>query len=54
MGPNYSTRLDNEDVIVTLMRKLSDHTLKRRWADNAGVLIKSKGVVQFDDYVQIL
>ena len=54
MGPSYSNRLDNEDVIVMLMRKLPDEGLKRRWADKAGDLIKSNGVVQFDDFVQFL
>ncbi len=54
MGPSYSNRLDNEDVIVMLMRKLPDEGLKRRWADKAGDLIKSNGVVQFDNFVQFL
>ena len=29
MGSNYTSRLDNEDVIIMLMRKLPDEGLKR-------------------------
>ena len=54
MGYSYSSRLDNEDTIVMLMRKLPDESLKRKWADRAGDIIKTKGTVQFDDFVQFL
>ena len=54
MGPRYSARLDNEDVIVMLMRKLPEERLKRMWADKAGDLIKGKGLAQFDDFVNFL
>ena len=30
MGHNYVSRLDNEDVIISLMRKLPDEGLKRK------------------------
>ena len=33
MGTSYSNRLDNEDVIVMLMKKLPEDSLKRKWAD---------------------
>ncbi|CAB4042058.1 Hypothetical predicted protein, partial [Paramuricea clavata] len=54
MGSSYSNRLDNEDVIVMLMRKLPEDGLKRKWVDRAGDLIKSKDYVQFDDFVNFL
>ena len=54
MGNGYSSRLDNEDVIVMLMKKLPEDSLKRKWADKAGDIIKSKGLVTFDDFVSFL
>ena len=39
---DYPTRVDSEDVIVMLMRKLTEEHLKRMWADKATDLIKSK------------
>ena len=33
MGCNYTSRLDNEDVIIMLMKKLPDESLKRMWVD---------------------
>ena len=53
MGCNYSIRLDSEDVIVMLMRKLPVESLKRKWADRAGDLIKSKGQAEFADFGRI-
>ncbi|XP_028415652.1 uncharacterized protein LOC114539013 [Dendronephthya gigantea] len=46
MGSNYSNRLDNEDIIIMLMRKLPEENLKRKWADKAGDLIQTKGIAQ--------
>ena len=43
MGHDYTSRLDNEDVIIAMMRKLPDESLKRKWADESGDLIKRKG-----------
>ena len=43
MGPCYEARLDNEDIILTQMRKLPDESLKRKWTDIAGDIIQSKG-----------
>lgn len=54
MGCNYASRLDSEDVIVMLMRKLPDEGLKRKWADKAGDLIKSKDHVEFTDFVEFI
>ena len=54
MGPNYSNRLDNEDVIVMLMKKLPDQSLKRKWADKAGDLLKGNGLVTFSNFVNFL
>ena len=42
MSCNYSSRLDNEDVIIMLMKKLPDEGLKRKWVDRAGDLIRTK------------
>ena len=42
MGPLYVSRLDNEDTILMLMKKLPDEGLKRKWTDIAGDLICSK------------
>ena len=47
MGCNYSSRLDNEDVIIMLMRKLPDEGLQRKWVDRAGNLIKNKGRAEY-------
>ena len=47
MGTSYSNRLDNEDVIVMLIKKLPEDSLKRKWADKAGDIIKTKGLVTF-------
>ena len=54
MGPNYSCRLDNEDTIVTLMRKLPEESLKRKWADRAGDMIKTKGRAEYKDFVDFV
>ena len=51
MGSNYTSRLDHEDLIIMLMRKLPDESLKRKWADRAGDLIKSKGRAEYADFV---
>ena len=39
MGPLYVSRLNNEDTILMLMKKLTDEGLKRKWTDIAGDLI---------------
>ena len=52
MGHNYVGRLDNEDIIISLMRKLSDEGLKRKWVDKAGDLIKRKGRADFVEFVR--
>ena len=54
MGLNYSGRLDNEDTIITLMRKLPEESLKRKWADKAGDLIKAKGRAEYKDFVDFV
>ena len=39
IGHNYAGRLDNKDVLILilLMRKLPDESMKRRLVDKAGV-----------------
>jgi len=54
LGSNYTSRLDNEDVIIMLMRKLPDEGLNRKWADRAGDLIKDKGRAEFADFVSFI
>ena len=54
MGTGYSSRLDNEDIIVMLMKKLPEDGLKRKWADKAGDIIKTKGLVTFNDFVSFV
>ena len=39
MGPRYAIRLGNEDMMLMVMRKLPDESLKRKWADIAGDII---------------
>ena len=47
------SRLDNEDVIISLMRKLPDEGLKRKWVDEAD-LIKRNGRADFADFVEFV
>ena len=54
MGPCYTAGLDSEDMIVTLMRKLPDESLKRKWTDIAGDIIQSKGQVSFADFLNLI
>ena len=39
MGPPYVSRLNNEDTILVLMKKLRDGGLKRKWTEITGDLI---------------
>ena len=54
MGPLYVSRLNNEDTIQMLMKKLPDEGLKRKWTDIAGDLICSKGQVDFSDFLSFI
>ena len=54
MGPLYVSRLNNEDTILMLMKKLPDEGLKRKWTDIAGDLICSKGQVDFSDFLSFI
>ena len=54
MGCNYTSRLDNEDVINMLMKKLPNKYLNRKWVDRAGDLIKSKGRAEYSDFVSFV
>ena len=54
MGSNYTSRWDNGDVIIMPMRKLPDESLKRKWADRAGDLIKSKGRAEYAEFVSFI
>ena len=39
MSRNYANHLDNEDVLIMLMRKLPEEGLKTKWVNRAGDLI---------------
>lgn len=54
MGPLYVSRLNNEDTILMLMKKLPDEGFKRKWTDIAGDLICSKGQVDFSDFLSFI
>ena len=54
MGPCYVALLDYEDMILMLMRKLPDESLKRKWTDIAGDIIQSKGQVSFADFLSFI
>lgn len=36
---NYMNRLDNEHVLVMLMRRLPEENLKKKWVDRGGDVI---------------
>ena len=40
MGPRYAARLDKENMILTLVRKLPNESLKRKWTDIASDIIQ--------------
>ena len=54
MGPLYVSRLNNEDTILMLMKKLPDEGFKRKWTEIAGDLICSKGQVDFSDFLSFI
>ena len=54
MGCNYTNRLDNVDVLVMLMRKLPEKSLKKKWVDKAGDLIVRKGRAEYADFVEFV
>ena len=54
MGPLYVSRLNSEDTILMLMKKLPDEGLKRKLTDIAGDLICSKGQVDFSDFLSFI
>ena len=54
MGTCYVAHLDNEDTIVTLMKKLPDESLKRKWTNIAGDLVCLKKKVNFADFLNFI
>lgn len=50
LGDDYSCRLDSEDLIKMLMRKLPDETLKKRWVERAGMILEDRPSVKFMDF----
>lgn len=53
-GSNYKSASDNEDIIIMLLRKLPDKTLKRKWANRAAELIKGKGQAEYADFISFI
>ena len=51
-GRNYANRLDNEDGLVMLMRKLPDEGLKKKWVHRAGDLTVREGRAEYADFVE--
>ena len=47
-------RLDKEDMILTLVRKLPNESLKRKWTYIASDIIQSKGQVNFADFLSFI
>ena len=54
MGPRYAARLDNENMILTLVRKLPNESLKRKWTYIASDIMQSKGQVNFADFLSFI
>jgi len=54
MGPLYVSRLNNEDTILMLMKKLPDEDLKLDWTDVAADMICSKGHLDFYDFLNFI
>ena len=54
MGALYVSRLNNEDTILMLMKKLPDEGLKRKWTDVAGNLICSRGQVDLSVFLRFI
>ena len=54
MGPRYAARLGEENMILALVRKLPDESLKRKWTDIASDIIQSKGQVNFADFLSFI
>ena len=54
MGPPYVSRLNIEDTILMLMKKLPDEGSKRKWTDVAGDLISSRGQVGLSDFLSFI
>ena len=50
LGPSFMNRLNHEDLIITLMNKLPDDSMKRAWAHKAGDLIKLNDEVKYSDF----
>ena len=54
MGRNYANHLDNEDVLIMLMRKLPEEGLKKKWVNRAGDLILREGRTEYADFVEFV
>ena len=54
IGVEHSSRLDNDDLIVAMMRKFTSEDLKRRWCKRAGALMSLQGVVRFRNFVEFV
>ena len=54
LGPESSSRLDNEDFLRSLMRKFPSEDLKRGWCKAAGRLMNRHQSVTFQDFINFV
>ena len=54
LGPEYTDRLNNDDLIKSLVKKLPEESLKRRWVDKVGDLLTKKTRIEFQDFVEFI
>ena len=53
LGPDYALRLDSDDLIKDMMKKLDD-SLRKRWVERAGYLLEAHQRVTFDDFTNFV
>ena len=54
LGPGYSERLNNDDLIKMLVRKLPEEFLKRRWVDKVGDLLTKQTRIEFQNFIDFV
>ena len=53
LGPDYSDRLNNDDLIKMLIRKLPED-FQRRWIDKVGYILTNQSRIKFQDFVNFV
>ena len=54
LGHEYSDRLNNDDLIKLLIRKFPHESLKHRWVDKVGDLLKKQPRIYFEDFIKFV